>query len=241
MLKKITQTAFVGMLGASSVFGVASLASAEEMGSLESDAKVEFEENTDTTNPVDPTDPTKPVEPEEGEGNENGTPGPLSIDYASHFDFGKIKKTGNAATYIANPVTVTPEGEEAKQVAPYVQVTDNRGTNAGWTLSVSQREQLTNVDTNAELEGAEITLDEGIITGTADTEGLSSNQMTLVPNGEKATVVGATDGTKGGTVVNAFGTAEDVGVSLDIVAGTKIDDGEYKATIDWTLEDTPAE
>ena len=44
-----------------------------------------------------------------------------------------------------------------KEVPNFVQVTDNRGTNAGWKLSVTQNDQFKTAD-GKELTGATLTL-----------------------------------------------------------------------------------
>lgn len=246
MFEKVTKIALAGVIGVGTLFGSSAFVSAEVVNNYDTKANVEFEENKDITPPVDPEDPdpTNPVDPEvdpevPGQEIEPGTQGPLSIDYASHFNFGKIKKSGNAATYKASPISIILPDTTKKDVAPYVQITDNRGSHAGWTLNVKQAEQLANVDTDSELDGAQITLTEGVVTGTAATDGIEGVAVTLNPTGEATPVFGAAEGSKGGTFTNSFGTAEEVGVELAIEAGTKIDDGLYQANIEWTLEDTP--
>lgn len=247
MFKKVTKIALAGIIGVGTMVGSSSLVSAAVVKDYETQANVEFVENLNPTLPVDPEnpDPTNPVEPEvdpevPGQEIDPGTNGPLSIDYASHFNFGKIKKSGNAATYKANPISIILPDTTKKDVAPYVQITDNRGSHAGWTLNVKQAEQLENVDTYNKLEGAKITLTEGVVTGTADLDGIEGVAVELNPTGEATPVFGTADGSVGGTFTNSFGTSkDDIGVELAIVAGTKIDDGLYQSNIEWTLEDTP--
>lgn len=70
-------------------------AKAEEPKEYRSNGLVEFIPNVDPTEPVDPENPdpekpVKPIDPTDPEGPNPGTQGPLSIDYASSFDFGKI-------------------------------------------------------------------------------------------------------------------------------------------------------
>lgn len=245
MIKRLVKKASVVALAGGLLIGVNSPTLAEEIASYESEVNVEFEENTDITNPMDPTNPdsTSPVIPQPDPNVPNqvigeGTAGPLSIDYASHFNFGIIKKSGNGKTYEAKPITIESADGTTKEVAPYVQVTDNRGTNSGWTLSVLQEAQLVNTATDHELTGAQITIEQGTITGTTNTDGLNSEQVTLTP-GEAMTIFEAENGSNGGTFVNSFGDADNVGVSLNLVSGTEIEDGAYQATINWILEDIP--
>ena len=239
MFKKVTKIALAGVIGVGTLVGSSSLASAETAAEYTSKAKVMFEANEDITEPVDPDnpDPTDPVKPTDPDVDE-GTTGPLSIDYVSNFDFGTQKTSGNAATYTAKPVEITLNNGDEVMRAPYAQVTDNRGTNAGWTLQVAQPKQLSNQE-GEELDGAQITIGEGTVTGTpADKNGVAGEAVELSEDSQ--TVFTAADGAKGGTWVNSFGTADDVNVELSIPAGTKIDqDTEYTADLDWTLTDAP--
>lgn len=59
-----------------------------------SNGAIIFETDNDLTKPVDPTDPEKPVDPVDPTdpmGPNPGTAGPLSIDFASSFQFGNQK------------------------------------------------------------------------------------------------------------------------------------------------------
>lgn len=242
MLIKITKIALVGVIGVGTLVGSSSIVSAEaaEPGvkaTYDSKAKVMFEANTDITDPVDPEnpDPTKPVDPTDPV--EPGTEGPLSIDYVSNFDFGTQKTSGNAETYTAKPVEITLSNGDVVERAPYAQVTDNRGTHAGWTLTVAQPEQLNNG--TADLEGAQITIGEGTVTGTPkDKEGVVGKAVNLSENAQP--VFTAANEAKGGTWVNSFGTVNEVNVELSIPAGTKIEQGtEYTTDLNWKLTDAP--
>lgn len=238
MFKKVTKIALAGVIGVGTLVGAGSLASAENTTvTYDSKAKVMFEANTDITKPVDPEnpDPTEPVDPTDPV--EPGTEGPLSIDYVSNFDFGTQKTSGNAETYTAKPVEITLGNGEVVERAPYAQVTDNRGTHAGWTLQVAQPEQLNNG--TADLEGAQIKIGEGTVTGTpTDKTGVAGKAVELTDTPQP--VFTAANEAKGGTWVNSFGTVEEVNVELSIPAGTKIDqDTEYTTDLNWTLTDAP--
>jgi len=112
-------------------------------GSYQTDAGVTFTPATDPTGPVDPDnpDPTNPVKPTDPDGGDPkpGTNGPLSIDYVSDFDFGTQKISSANQTYFAKAQSYS--GDKADS-ALYAQISDNRGTSAGWTLSVAQDGQL---------------------------------------------------------------------------------------------------
>ncbi|MDN8763564.1 WxL domain-containing protein, partial [Staphylococcus aureus] len=76
----------------------------------------------------------------------------LSIDYGSKFKFGTQKISTADQTYYAAP----DEMKDGSKKPTYVQVTDKRGTLAGWKLTLSQPEQFKTA-TGEELVGAQLT------------------------------------------------------------------------------------
>ncbi|MFR8960805.1 MAG: WxL domain-containing protein ElrC, partial [Enterococcus faecalis] len=143
-----------------------------EEKNYESNAIVEFTPDTSINKPVDPVNPDteKPVEPfdpttpDTGNKPNEGTTGPLSIDYASSLDFGKNKISNKDEKYYANPqyfFLADGSGPDLTNPKPnYVQISDKRGTNAGWALTVKQETQLTATKEtlNKVLDGSEIKL-----------------------------------------------------------------------------------
>lgn len=222
---------------------------------------VEFIPDTDPTDPVDPTDPnhpTHPVDPTDPDGPEKGTPGPLSIDFASSLDFGKNKISNKDEIYYAEPQHIYfDDGTPAKDVSNYVQVSDKRGTNAGWSLKVKQEKQLFNKKTqNQELVGAQIRVRESIpVSNQLDTLGVVIStprvvDVSLVP-GSSSLVMNAPKGTGSGTWLDVFGklktlevngkkVLKDTGVSLSIPGSTPKDAVQYKSKLTWQLSDTPS-
>ncbi|EUJ39540.1 WxL domain-containing protein [Brochothrix campestris] len=152
--------AIAALLVPATVTGVTTTHAAEG-GSYNSNAVVNFITSTDPTLPVDPenpdpTNPIVPIDPTNPEGPGEGTAGPLSIDFASSLQFGTSKITTKDEIYSAYAQEI--ELTSGTEYRPnYVQVTDNRGTEAGWTLQVTQERQLTST-ANKVLEGAVITL-----------------------------------------------------------------------------------
>ncbi len=74
--------------------GLGTHAASADGGSYNTNAKIKFSPSEDGTGPVDPEDPevpVDPVDPTDPEGPNPGTSGPLSIDYASSFQFGEQK------------------------------------------------------------------------------------------------------------------------------------------------------
>lgn len=246
MLKKSAKIAMVGTLGLGiTALGSVDTAFAEEK-TYDSDAKIKFEQNTDATNPVDPENPDKEADPDDKDDkdNEDAKEGPLSLDYASSLDFGEQKISGNEETYEVKPVDITTAEGEDEERAPYLQVTDNRGSLDGWHVTVTQEDQLKTGDED-ELEGAEITMNEGHVDAPKgqDTEGVKSNgDITLNPDGEGELVFDAKNGSGAGTFTNSFGEEgadmEDV-ATLSVPGGTEIEEDDYSAELTWTLTDAP--
>ena len=82
----------------------------------------------DPTEPVDPENPdpekpVKPIDPTDPEGPNPGTQGPLSIDYASSFDFGKNRISNKDQVYFARAQQYQ---ENQKETPNFVQISDNR-------------------------------------------------------------------------------------------------------------------
>lgn len=129
---------------------------------FDSEQSIVFTPSTDGTDPVnpenpDPEKPVRPVDPTNPDGPNPGTPGPLSIDYASSLDFGSNEISNKDQTYFARAQTYkNPDGSASElATANYVQVSDLRGTNAGWVLKVKQNGQFRNAETlHKELTGA---------------------------------------------------------------------------------------
>jgi len=247
---------------------LSTIAQAKETASYNSNGAVNFIPNTDPTKPVDPTNPdpnnpVNPVDPTDPNGPNPGTDGPLSIDYASSFDFGVNKISNKNETYYARAQKFKNEdGSASDSVRPnYVQVSDNRGNNGGWTLQVKQNGQFTNENTlNKTLTGSKITLVNPVIKSNAknvDAPEAASNKMDLDPEGSQAVVLSAKKNAGAGTWVHAWGTdtskvtekAEDGSdvqadinkeVSLFIPGETPKDAVKYSTTLTWSLTDTPA-
>lgn len=226
---------------------------AADGGDYKSNGVVEFVSSPEPTNPVDPTNPdpnnsVRPVDPTNPNGPNPGTAGPLSIDFASSLDFGKNKITNKDETYFANPQKL----DDGRNVPNYVQISDQRGTNAGWTLTVKQEGQLSNDATmNKVLTGAQIKLVSGKAVSNA--EGMAeptTADIALDPSGAASKVMAAKAGAGAGTWVDRFGTVETVdvngesleknkAVTLTVPGKTPKDAVKYKTELTWTLSDIP--
>ncbi|MBL1227635.1 WxL domain-containing protein, partial [Enterococcus sp. BWR-S5] len=85
------------------------------------------------------------------------TDGPLRIDFVPTLNFGRNKITKSERLFSANAQLF--HGDTPAR-GNFVQVSDYRGTGAGWTLQVRQEEQFTNNQTlNHQLKGAVLSFD----------------------------------------------------------------------------------
>lgn len=236
----------VTVLGLLTMLPVA--AQAEDGASYSSNGQITFEPNTDPTNPVDPTnpDPEKPitpVDPTDPNGPNPGTNGPLSIDYASSLFFGTQKITSKTEVYYAETQKYL-DANDAEQEGPnFVQVTDNRGTESGWTLKVKQNGQFKTAE-DQELTAAQIRLNNGSV-ATASQSAQPSNiqaSIQLDPNGAESLVMSAQDGEGAGTYLMRWGNsvaAAAESISLEVPGSTTKYATQYDTTFTWLLTDTP--
>ncbi|MBO0473883.1 WxL domain cell surface protein [Enterococcus sp. DIV0840] len=235
---------------------------AEETKEYESNGAVEFIPNLDPTDPVDPEnpDPEKPVapiDPTDPEGPNPGTQGPLSIDFASSLDFGKNRISNKDQTYFARAQKY--QGEQ-KDTPNFVQISDNRGTNGGWTLTVKQEAQLTATTQtlNDVLTGAQIKLSAPSVNSNAQNveKPVAVDEIALTP-GVESVVTTAAIGAGSGTWATYWGAVEEVeerdeegtvqnvnvtkDVQLSVPGATPKDAVKYQTKLVWTLTDVPGE
>jgi hypothetical protein len=262
MKKSLCMLASLAILGAA--VGTVNVFAAD-VAAYNSNGSVDFIPNPDPTSPVnpenpDPGNPVNPVDPTDPNGPNPGTNGPLSIDYASSLDFGVNKISNKDETYYARAQTYKNEdgSTSALKTANYVQVTDNRGSNAGWRLTVKQNGQFKNNNTlNKELTGSVITLADPTVKSNAvgASAPTPASSLTLDVNGSESIVMAAATQAGAGTWVNAWGAVETVtekdsnnqdvqaditkAVSLTVPGSTPKDAVSYETTLTWTLSDTP--
>lgn len=211
-----------------------------------SDSTVKFSPSEDITKPVDPTDPGKEIEPvdptDPDKEIEPGTAGPLSLDYASALYFGENKISSKDEVYSA----VAQKLKDGSDRPNYVQVTDNRGIEAGWSLQVKQDGQFMSSESNRELVGAMISFSNGqldtISTSATPSFTKPSFDLTVAGTGVAENIVSAKDGEGAGTFVYRFGTDATKADSISLsVPGTTTKLAEtYATTLTWTLTDVPA-
>lgn len=214
-----------------------------------SNAIIEFEAagEGNITPPVDPTnpgnpDPVDPEDPTNPNGPNPGTGGPLSIDYASSLDFGKQKITSTDQVYKVKPQKFKGRGDGPN----YVQVTDSRGTEKGWSLQVKQNGQFKSTSGKA-LTGAEITFQNAWVnTASASPKpSITKSSFSLKTDGTGVAenIMSAKVGEGSGTYVLVFGndtTAAD-SIELSIPGSTTKYAEKYSTSLTWTLTDVPGQ
>ncbi|HGF7742740.1 TPA: WxL domain-containing protein [Enterococcus faecium] len=234
---------------------------ADETKEYKSNGVVEFVPDDSSTDPVDPNDPDpdNPVQPWDPTTPDHepqpGTKGPLSLDYASSIDFGRNKISTTDQTYYAEAQYLWNADHTEKDVDSarpnYVQVTDKRGNNAGWSLSVKQEGQLANKDTlNKELTGSTISFTDGVADSVmVGVKAPATYDFTLTP-GQSVNVMNAEENAGMGTWVDRFGTLEtmdidgesvlkNTAITLDVPGKTPKDAVQYSTALTWILADTP--
>lgn len=244
---KAMKVALLGVILSSSVV-LGGTSFAAEVGTRDTGAQIIFEENTEIVDPVDPLDPTNPVDPIDPIDPEKpvdpGTAGPLSLDYASSLNFGKQKISSVDQTYFAQPQTVKYADGSEGVVPLYTQVTDNRGTLKGWSLSVKQNSQFKAGD--KELTGAKIEFLNGQVETVSESPvpSVVKSNFDLTSNGTGAVtnVMAAATDEGAGTFVYRFGDEATKAESVKLtVPGktTKLKDVAYQTTLTWMLNDVP--
>lgn len=241
---------------------------APENRSASTSTNASFTANTAAMDPVDPSDPNTPSTTT-GE-NAGKPAGGLSLIYAPMtLDFGaheidvmnnkSYNAKGESATLgsgltptfttdtTGNVTWSTTTGATANQTTLYpgtnnvvLEVSDVRGTNAGWSLNVSSAG-----GTLSSIKGATITLPQGRVSSsgsvTSDTtnlaqapNGATSSGKTIAIDGSSATVLGA--GVNSGAGISAD-SLNPTGITLNVNANSTTK-GSYTGALNWTLSDT---
>ncbi|MHC5250816.1 WxL domain-containing protein [Listeria kieliensis] len=220
----------------------------EHGGQMNSVGTIQFTVNHNTElpqNPLNP-DPTKPIVPKDEDEHEKGTAGPLSIDYVSNFRFLSQETSGTTEVYYADLDHVVDQSSGSDIDLPnFVQVTDKRGSNTGWRLSVTQNEQFQNENGKDYLDGAELTLKNGSSNsndgGTAPTVHQDIKLTPGLTSGSEVVSALANEGT--GTWFAYFGKDNDEAkksIELVVPGKAKKVKGLYTTKLTWTLTDSPA-
>jgi len=206
------------------------------VGNAETNTTVLFLPSSDSPPIVDPTNPKEPYEPGPTDPQDpaTGETGSLTLDYVSSIDFGQQEISGEKKSY------------KSTILRPFIQVTDRRGTGAGWIVTAAVSE-FNNNATEESLIGSVIRLKGGttISPGNSDAPYPYKN-IRLKPGGEADLVLWADPDTGRGTWVSRwYPSTEEAGsendnVILEVPAGAATV-GEHEAVITWTLIAAPGQ
>ncbi|UNM89472.1 WxL domain-containing protein [Vagococcus sp. CY52-2] len=215
----------------------------EENGQINSEATI-------TVNPG-AKEPTKPENPDTPSG-ETGQSGPLSIDNVIVFNFKDMNLSGRTQK-------ISLKNDGAESIAKRnIQVTDTRGTGAGWNLQIKQSEltdSTTNPGTTNTLRGAYITLNNGSVVAGSDNAvaqddaGITPTLNEYAPNAENKNsfqkIITAEKGQGMGTFKvfynkDATGLEKDVADDIQLVVPSGNMVGTYQGTVTWALSDSPS-
>lgn len=212
------------------------------------DATAKFTAPDPATTPVDPNNPSNPASGTQT-GNGATIDGNLTFLYVTNnLDFGSSKSVTSGSQDVKGQTTIAPETftTGGTPTSDFVtEISDTRGSNAGWTVQVSSTKMIdkSNTDTNTNfLKGATIDFNGGAgattIKNSADaTTGLSANSVKVsTTDGSTQTIYGAaTDSGAGSTTFQL----DPSNIQLSSVGATT-NTGTYSGTLTWALSDTPA-
>ncbi|WP_217265817.1 WxL domain-containing protein [Enterococcus silesiacus] len=159
-----------------------------------------------------------------------GNKGPLTIDAISALEFGAFELSGTTEVY---SVTNQVDGIKSKKV----QVTDRRGTGAGWNLQVKSSEFADKTDAKKILKGATLSFPIGRMDkteGNTSAEPKKSEVTLITGNSELDSFMKAEAGAGLGSWMNVMNSSE---VEIKVPAGNLA--GDYSATLEWSLISVP--
>lgn len=195
-----------------------------------------------TPQPVDPLDPDTQVNPENPPEIDEEQ-GFVSLDFVSQFQFGTVGIRSETTTYDALPQKLLQSADPNDNLRPnYVQVSDRRRENSGWTLRATLREPFES-DEGHQLTGARILLDNiDVVTSrenVSDPPTHKKQAALTVGNAEIIAQAGANQGR--GTWVQRFGDRDtmDQSVKLEVPISATPQATRYSATILWELSFVP--
>jgi len=191
--------------------------------------------------PVDPLDPETEVTPE----NPSVLPenqGSLSIDFISQINFDEKLISVSDQTYFANPQLLLDFENNPLLDEPrpnYIQVSDYRSENDGWTLTVRQETSFRDEE-GKDLRGAQLTFQHGQVDSVFE-KAPSVVRSSVHLSSETQLLVQAKEGEGQGTWVYRLGDENtfDEGVKLDVPGSSLKAETSYTATLEWVLRSGP--
>ncbi|EAD5296697.1 WxL domain-containing protein [Listeria monocytogenes] len=179
--------------------------------------------------------------------------GALNVHAADDTISTYVDANGNGQQDLPGEVSVS------KKVTPYAQISDVRGTNTGWTLSVTGSAFKDSSTPAKTIPGAELTIPKSTVSSATSTAqaptGYDSVTISMAGGAavpvmaakdmQTATPTNFNDDQGMGTWTDSFGSqavsATDTSKpKLSIPKNVVVADGTYQSTLTWTLSDTPA-
>ena len=236
-LRKLIITLLIGIVSFVSVASVVNAA--------DSDATITFIPGDEAPPVLDPTDPDpeNPYAPDsdipgDPDDDPTGETGPLTLDYVSSVEFGERQIQGTNARY------------QATTLRPFIQVSDRRGTGAGWNVTAVMT-TFQNGELTDSLPGAKLTFTGGSSITVSDNVSNAPNveqNIVLDAGGDAETVVTADINDGLGSWITRWYPSEDAeegfndNVTLQIPAGSNIaTENIHTAIISWTLTAGPGQ
>ena len=175
---------------------------------LKGNADIEFQISDVETPPVDPEHPEKVVDP----GTEyTKTTGLLRFDFIPRLHFGAQEISPKDQNYQVNAQLFM---DETPARPNYIQITDNRGSIAGWEVSVRQETPFENKEAkNKTLKGAVLSFDKQWINSTRPLElgpTIMKDAIKIDEIGSSYPIAKAENGKGAGTWLIPFGSTGEV-------------------------------
>ncbi|MEG0256533.1 WxL domain-containing protein [Vagococcus sp.] len=208
MKNNITKILFISLISLSVSLIPKNVNAEKSAKELTGNGSITYEVSDFETPPVDPEHPEKKVDPGE---EYTKTTGLLRFDYIPRLHFGAQEISSKDQSYQVNAQLFKDDTEARPN---YIQVTDNRGSIAGWEVSVRQETPFQNEQTkNKLLKGAVLSFDKQWVNSTMPKE----TQPTVMKDAIKIDEIGASypiakaeKGKGAGTWVVPFGSTGEV-------------------------------
>ncbi|WP_086329989.1 WxL domain-containing protein [Candidatus Enterococcus mansonii] len=243
MIKTINKLFYSIILVVGSLIITQTMTIAEANTGVPSEVEVFFTENKDPTPPLNPKDPNEHVEVISDLPIKPGTEGPLSVDFAPNVVFGEQEASEEDDVYYAQLTKVRKKSDDTVDEVPnYIQITDNRGKDNGWKLTVKQNGQLRNGDHI--LVGAEMMLKNvTLISPNDNKKPIYTKDILLDPVASQPIEVSKSDEKTGkGTWIIMFGSnlsESKKSIQIKVPGDTDKKRGKYTTSLTWELVDSP--
>ncbi|AHI56616.1 leucine-rich repeat domain-containing protein [Listeria ivanovii] len=192
-------------------------------------------------------DDDKLIDDEDPDDNNNGildpddeekiSYGPLRMEYISNLDFEEIGISGNTKESIASYDQINESGTK-KEVKNFIRIADQRGTytagnTKGWTLT-AKRSSFSNQENSLKGETLTFKNPEAITKQGSSSTGINLVGSMEMPIDSEIIVAQSSRTLKDGTWDITFDE-----VALNVPGSSRKVKGEYQASIEWILADTP--